>query len=283
MTHIYISSSQCKLISYRCQIYIILRLINSVFLLKVQDLKISLITVCHNAENTINRCIQSVISQNFKNFEYIIIDGGSTDKTTGIINQYIDHINIFLSEPDEGIYDAMNKGIKLAGGDIVGMLNADDFFTDDSILSTVAEAFKEQKADIVYGDLDFVDPQNNIVRKWRSGQYTPGMFNRGWMPPHPTFYCKRELFHQFGFYSLEYGTAADYELMLRFMHRNNINAFYIRKILIGMKIGGISNKTFGNRVKGLLFDLKAMRNNGIMFPVITLVLKPFRKFNQYFN
>jgi glycosyltransferase involved in cell wall biosynthesis len=249
----------------------------------VQDLKISLITVCFNAENTINQCIQSVLGQNFKNIEYIIIDGGSTDNTIHIINKYKHKINIFLSEPDAGIYDAMNKGIKLAGGDIIGMLNADDSFADDNVLGVIAEAFKQSNAQIIYGDLDFVNAQGSIIRKWRSGQYSQGIFNWGWMPPHPTFYCNRELFHQFGFYSLEYGTAADYELMLRFMHHNSIKALYIKKVLIGMKIGGISNKSFGNRVKGLFFDFKAMRNNGISFPIITLICKPLRKINQYFK
>ncbi len=242
-----------------------------------------MITVCFNAESTILQCIQSVFSQNYKNIEYIIIDGGSTDNTLHIINQYEDKVSIFLSEPDGGIYDAMNKGIKLAGGDIIGMLNADDAFADDDILSIVAEAFKQSQVPIIYGDLDFVNSQGAVVRKWRSGQYAQGMFNWGWMPPHPTFYCNRELFHQFGFYSLEYGTAADYELMLRFMHHHRIKAFYIKKVLIGMKIGGISNKSFGNRVKGLFFDFKAMRNNGILLPVVTLVCKPLRKINQYFR
>ena len=249
----------------------------------MQDLKISLITVCYNAENTIDQCIQSVFGQSFKNIQYIIIDGGSTDKTIRIIDRYKDKINIFLSGPDAGIYDAMNKGIKLAGGDIIGMLNADDCFADNTVLSTVAEAFKQQDAPIIYGDLDFVNSRGSIIRKWRSAQYSPGMFNWGWMPPHPTFYCKRELFHQFGFYSLDYGTAADYELMLRFMHLHKINAFYIKKIIITMKIGGISNKSFANRVKGLLFDFKAMRNNGILIPAITLLFKPLRKINQYFK
>jgi glycosyltransferase involved in cell wall biosynthesis len=249
----------------------------------VQDLKISLITVCFNAEKTINLCIESVIRQKFKNLEYIVIDGGSTDKTVQIINQYKHHINTFLSEPDNGIYDAMNKGIKLAGGDIIGMLNADDFFTDDNVLNTVAETFERQNIKIIYGDLNFVNSQGDIVRKWRSGQYTQGKFNWGWMPPHPTFYCKRELFYTFGFYSLEYGTAADYELMLRFIHHNGISAFYIKKVLIGMKIGGISNKSIGNRVEGLLFDLKAMRKNGILLPFVTLIFKPLRKISQYFS
>jgi glycosyltransferase involved in cell wall biosynthesis len=253
-----------------------------VFFPLVPDLKISLITVSFNAEDTIDRCIQSVIGQNFRNIEYIIIDGGSTDRTAGIINQYKDHISLFLSEPDQGIYDAMNKGIKLAHGDVIGMLNADDCFLDNSILTVVAEAFEQQNAEIIYGDLDYLDPRGKIIRKWRSGQYSPGMFNWGWMPPHPTFYCKRELFYTLGFYSLEYGTASDYELMLRFMHANKVSAFYIKKVLIGMKIGGISNKSYRNRVKGLFFDLKAMRTNGISFPLITLICKPLRKIIQYF-
>ena len=249
----------------------------------MQEPKISLITVCRNAESTIGHCIQSVIGQNFKNIEYIIIDGGSTDNTLEIINQYKGHINIFLSGPDAGIYDAMNKGIKLACGDIIGMLNADDSFADNKVLSAVAEAFDQHDVQITYGDLDYVNTEGNIIRKWQSGQYSHGMFNRGWMPPHPTFYCKRELFYKYGFYSLEYGTAADYELMLKFMHQNGVNAFYIKKVLINMKIGGISNKSFSNRVKGLFFDLKAMRNNGILLPIITLICKPLRKIGQYFS
>jgi glycosyltransferase involved in cell wall biosynthesis len=248
----------------------------------VPDLKISLITVAYNAESTIKRCIESVIGQNFKNIEYIIIDGGSTDGTIPIINQYKDQIGIFLSEPDKGIYDAMNKGIKLAHGDIIGLLNADDFFADNDILSAVALAFTQQNADIIYGDLDYVNSQGKIIRKWRSKAYVHGMFNWGWMPPHPTFYCKRNLFEKFGFYSLEYGTAADYDLMLRFMHVNKISAYYLKKVMIKMNIGGASNKTYSNRVKGSYNDLKVMRNNGILVPIITLIFKPLRKVTQYF-
>lgn len=249
----------------------------------MQDLKISLITVSFNAESTIERCIQSVIGQTFKNVEYIIIDGGSTDNTIQIINKYKKHIHIFVSEPDKGIYDAMNKGIKLAGGDIIGMLNADDFFSDNEILQAINESFGTVSTRIVYGDLDYVGHKGNVIRKWRSGRYFPGMFNLGWMPPHPTFYCKRDLFYQFGFYSLDFGTAADYELMVRFMHNNNVQAHYLKKVMIKMEIGGKSNKSLGNRVKGLLFDLKAMRNNGITVPIITIFLKPLRKINQYFS
>jgi glycosyltransferase involved in cell wall biosynthesis len=248
----------------------------------VQDFKISLITVAYNAENTISRCIESVVGQNLKNIEYIIIDGGSTDKTLGIINRYKNHVTVLVSEPDKGIYDAMNKGITLASGDIVGVLNADDFFADEEVLSAVSRAFTEQNVDILYADLDYVDNDDKVVRKWRSGGYKHGMFNRGWMPPHPTFYCKRNLFEQFGLYSLNYGTAADYELMLRYMHLKRIRAFYLKKVIIKMKIGGISNKSLSNRVKGLFFDLRAMRNNEILLPLVTLIFKPLRKIIQYF-
>jgi glycosyltransferase involved in cell wall biosynthesis len=248
----------------------------------VQDLKISLVTVAYNAESTISCCIESVIAQSFKNIEYIVIDGGSTDKTLEIINQFKQHINVLVSEPDKGIYDAVNKGIKLATGQVIGLLNADDFFPDNEVLSSLALAFEQHNAEIIYGDLDYVNSKGNIVRKWRSGEYRHGMFNRGWMPPHPTFYCKRDLFEKFGFYSLNYGTAADYELMLRFLHLNRINAFYLKKVMVKMKIGGKSNKNFISHVKGSFFDLRAMRTNNILFPIITIMFKPLRKIFQYF-
>ena len=246
------------------------------------DFKISLITVTFNAQHTIERCIQSIIGQKFKNIEYIVIDGGSTDDTLDIISKYKSDINILISEPDKGIYDAMNKGIKLATGDVVGMLNADDYFVDNAVLAAVAEVFKTQNTNIMYADLDYVNPADDIIRKWRSGDYNRLKLNFGWMPPHPTFYCKRQLFEQFGFYSLNFGSAADYELMLRFMYLHRENAFYLNKIIIKMKIGGISNKSYFNRVKGLYFDFKAMRNNGIVLPVLTIFLKPLRKISQYF-
>jgi glycosyltransferase involved in cell wall biosynthesis len=247
----------------------------------VSDIKISLITVTFNAESTIERCIRSVINQTYKNIEYIIIDGVSTDKTVEVINKYKNYIHYFLSEPDKGMYDAMNKGIGAATGNVIGMINADDYFADERVLQDIAEAFMTQEAPVVYGDIDYVDASDKIIRKWRSGSYTHGMFNRGWMPPHPTFYCKRELFDNLGLYSLDYGTAADYELMLRFMHQNRIPAYYLKKVMVKMKIGGASNKNINNRVKGIVNDFGAMKKNGISTPLFTILLKPVRKIWQF--
>lgn len=247
----------------------------------MQHLKISLITVTHNAGKTLSRCIESIIGQNYNNIEYIVIDGGSTDDTLQVIAQYKANINFLLSEPDSGIYDAMNKGIKFATGDIVGILNADDFFAGDDILSCVAAAFSQQNPDVVYGNLDYINPKGKIVRKWYSGKYKYGRFNWGWMPPHPTFYCRRLLFERFGLYNLQYGTAADYELMLRFLHLNKSSAYHLNKTMVKMNVGGVSNKSFNNRLNAWVFDYKAMGKNGVIFPLMCVIFKPLRKVIQY--
>lgn len=248
----------------------------------MQILKISLITVVYNARNTIEKCVESVVSQKFKNIQYIVIDGGSTDGTLAVLDRYRKNIHVLVSEPDNGIYDAMNKGIQMANGDIVGTLNADDFLADEDVLNDVAKAFALHETDILYGDLDFVDPGEKVVRKWRSGKYRRGMFNWGWMPPHPTFYCRKILFNDLGTYRLDYGSAADYELMLRFIHANRKSVSYLDRVIIKMFIGGVSNGSLGNRVQALRFDLKAMRNNGIRMPIATLIFKPLRKIKQFF-
>ncbi|HMG09128.1 MAG TPA: glycosyltransferase family 2 protein [Mucilaginibacter sp.] len=244
-------------------------------------MKLSLVTVVYNAQDTIGQCIESVISQNYQNLEYIIVDGGSTDNTLQIINQYRSRINILISEPDKGIYDAMNKGIKLATGQIVGTLNADDHFADHEVLLSIAKVFEQQDIDAVYGDLEIINQHHQIIRKWCSGQCNSSSFNLGFMPPHPTFYCRRNLFEKFGFYSLEYGSAADYELMLRFIHLYKIRSFYLKKVMVKMRVGGISSKNLKNRTKAWAFDLKAMRKNKIMFPLLALMLKPLRKIIQF--
>jgi glycosyltransferase involved in cell wall biosynthesis len=249
---------------------------------KVHHLKISVITVSYNAQSTIEQCIQSVINQNYPNTEYIIIDGNSSDDTVAILQKYKKHIQAFVSEPDKGIYDAMNKGIALATGDVIGMLNADDFFADNDVLGDIAEAFENNAVDIVYGDLNYIKPGGKVIRKWSSGPYKPGMFNLGWMPPHPTFYCRKPVYDKLGNYSLEYGTAADYELMLRFIHLNHSSVYYVNKVLVTMSVGGVSNSSVYNRVKALFFDMRAMYKNKIIFPPITLLFKPLRKIRQFF-
>ncbi len=248
----------------------------------MSNLKISLITVVYNAEHTIKRCIESVLAQNYSNIEYIVIDGGSTDGTLQIIDQYKSQISLFLSEPDEGIYDAMNKGIKLSSGKFVGTLNSDDFFAYNDVIGDVAQAFEKHEADIVYGNLDYLNPDGSVKRKWRAGKYVKGHFNWGWMPPHPTFYCKKELFEKFGAFNLQYGTAADYELMSRFIHLNKLSVYYLNKTMIKMSVGGISNKAYKNRYNAWVFDYKAMRKNEVWFPLLAIVLKPLRKITQYF-
>lgn len=247
----------------------------------MQELKITLITVVFNAEKTISSCITSVIAQLYNNVEYIIIDGGSTDKTINIIDSYKHSIRQFISGPDKGIYDAMNKGIELATGDIIGMLNADDFFADNYVLSAIADAFGKNNPDVVYGDLDYLNERGEVLRKWRSGKFKRRNLNYGWMPPHPTFYCKREWFRRLGAYSLQFGTAADYELMLRFLYANRLTAVYLDKVLVKMRTGGKSNRSPFSRLKGLFHDFRAMRYHRIFFPAFTLVMKPLRKLFQY--
>lgn len=245
------------------------------------DLKISLITSCYNAGAHIGRCIESVIAQNYPNLEYIIIDGGSTDNTLEVIEKYRSYIKHVISEPDKGVYDAMNKGIQLATGEVVGTLNADDYFAATDIITTIGNIFSCNQVDILYGDLDYVDFNETITRRWRTKPYIKGIYNWGWMPPHPTFYCKRELFEKLGFYKLDYGTAADYELMLRFMHTTKLNIFYVNKVLVKMQQGGLSNKSTLNRLKAWRNDLKAMKNNGIRLPLLALIMKPLRKMRQF--
>lgn len=246
-------------------------------------MKISLITVTFNAADTIELCINSVISQQYPNLEYIIIDAQSADDTLIIANKYKKHIHYIISEPDNGIYDAMNKGIKQATGDIIGLLNADDHFAENDILKTINNMFETTGADAVYGDVDYIDKREKVIRKWQAGVYKHGAFNKGWMPPHPSFYVKKELFNKFGLYNPQYGSATDYELMLRFIHVHKIKVEYLNKVVVKMLIGGVSNKSIKNRISAWKNDFKAMRTNGLSFPYIAIVLKPLRKITQYIN
>lgn len=246
-------------------------------------MKISLITVTYNAAPFLETCIRSVLEQDYPDIEYLVIDGKSTDGTLDIIEKYRSRINVLVSEKDNGLYDALNKGISLATGDVVGVLHADDFFASPEILRKIATQLTATGADVLYGSLDYVDAvdTSKITRKWRSKQYSHGMFQRGWMPAHPTFYVKRELFDRLGAYKHEFGSAADYELMIRFLHKHRVKATFLTDVIVKMRVGGMSNSSVKNRVAANRADLAAMEVNGIRFPRIAAFLKPLRKLPQF--
>jgi glycosyltransferase involved in cell wall biosynthesis len=246
-------------------------------------MKISIITVCFNSAKTIEDTIQSVLSQDYPNIEYIIVDGGSKDATLEIVKKYSDKISHVISEPDKGIYDAMNKGITLATGDVVGILNSDDVYFDTQVLSHIAKAFEVTNADAVYGNLVYVASNNlnKVTRVWKSKPYIEGAFLKGWMPPHPTFYVKKSCYEQLGNYSLQLKSAADYELMLRFIHKHKITVVYIPKTLVKMRVGGESNVSLKNRLRANKEDRMAWKMNGLKANALTLYLKPLMKLGQF--
>lgn len=245
---------------------------------------ISIITVVFNGESTIKDTIESVLGQDYPNIEYIIVDGQSTDRTIEIVQSYGIRISRFMSEPDAGLYDAMNKGIELASGDVIGMLNADDVYASPTVISEVARMFVNPNTDAVYGDLLYVDHRDTslVRRNWKAGLYKPGGFYHGWMPPHPTFFIRREWYSKYGGYRLDLRSAADYELMLRMIHKFHAKPAYLQKVMVRMRVGGISNVSFFNRVMANTMDRKAWRVNQLTPYPHTLLVKPLRKIFQFF-
>lgn len=205
-------------------------------------MKISIITVVWNNATTIKDAIDSVLSQTYENIEYIIVDGASTDGTIEIVQRYGDNISKFISEPDKGLYDAMNKGIALSTGDVVGILNSDDFYIDGFVIETVVKEFNSKGVDSVYADLVFVKPENlkKVVRYYDSSHFSPEKFAYGWMPAHPTFFVKRKIYKKYGLFKTDYKIAADYELLTRFLAKNKISYSYIKEPIVKMRIGGAS-------------------------------------------
>lgn len=246
-------------------------------------MKISIITVSYNSAATIRDTIESVLSQVDCDVEYIIVDGQSSDATKAIINEYAGRIDKFISEPDGGIYEAMNKGLALATGDIIGILNSDDIYQSKHILHQVSEEFKRKQCDVVYGDLVYVERENTekVVRKWRSGKYNRNKFKFGWMPPHPTFFATKAAYNQYGLFQVRLKNAADYELMLRFLYKHELRASYIPEVFVRMRVGGFSNARIANRIKANKEDRKAWEINGLQPSPFTLWLKPFRKIFQF--
>lgn len=246
-------------------------------------MKVSIITVCYNAASTIEDTIQSVLGQTYGNIEYVIIDGGSSDGTQSIIEKYRDKIDYYQSEPDGGIYFGMNKGISACTGDFVGILNADDIYASKDVLETVVNCIKTENVNSVYGDLVYVSETdlNKVVRTWVSGNYYRNSFLKGWMPPHPTFFVKREFYNQLGCFNTKFRIAADYELMLRFLYKNKLSVGYVPQTLIKMRTGGASNSSLKNRIQANKEDRNAWEINSITPKWYTLFLKPLSKLIQF--
>lgn len=244
-------------------------------------MKISIITPSYNSGNTIKSCLESIQHQTYKNLEHILIDGGSKDDTIGIAHTY-PHLAKIVSEPDQGIYDAMNKGIKLSNGDIIGILNSDDVYASQEVIQSVISRFKNDKVEAAYGNLNYINIRNKIIRKWRSGEYNRDLFLQGWMPPHPTFFIRREFYDKYGFYNTDFSISADYELMLRMLYRYKLNCEYIPEVLVSMRTGGHSNSSWRKRWVANKEDRKAWVINGLKPNALTLWKKPMNKIFQYF-
>ena len=228
-------------------------------------MKISIITVVWNNEDTIKDAIDSVLAQTYENIEYIIIDGASSDGTVEIVKSYGNKITKFLSEKDNGLYDAMNKGIVQATGDIVGILNSDDFYIDEFVIEKVVQEFKDKEVDSLFADLVFVKPENldKTVRYYDSSHFRPEKFAYGWMPAHPTFFVRKEIYDKYGTFKLDYKIAADYEILVRFLQKYKISYTYLNQVIIKMRLGGIS--TNGVKSNYILNKeiIRACRENGI--------------------
>lgn len=243
---------------------------------------IAVITSCLNAAATLEECILSVSGQTVL-AEHIVMDGGSMDGTAAILQRNSGRISRFVSEPDHGQYDALNKGIRLANPDIIGILHADDSFSDEHVLNDIVNAFTDSAVDAVYADLDYVDRENptKVVRHWVSGPFDRRKVHQGWIPPHPTFFVRKRFFDEFGDYRLDMGTAADYELMLRFILIHDLNLKYIPRVLVKMKTGGASNASLSARWAANRMDRKAWAVNGLKPYPWTLIAKPLRKVGQW--
>lgn len=245
-------------------------------------MKVSIITVCFNSEKTIERTINSVLSQTYSNIEYIIIDGESNDSTIQIIEKYKNSIQKFVSEKDDGIYDAINKGISISTGDIVGILNSDDIFSNQSIISDIAKVFIEKpQLDSIIGNIAFINDKEKIVRIYNSKSWRPNRLQYGFMPPHPSFYCKRELFHKFGGYKKDYKIAADYELLIRFLKIHQISYYKLNIIMVYMNLGGVSTNGFKSIFLLNREVKRACEENGLNTNYLKLYSKYFLKILEF--
>ncbi|MDH4238787.1 MAG: glycosyltransferase [Phycisphaerae bacterium] len=246
-------------------------------------MKVSTITVALNAADTIEATIKSVLNQDYKNIEYIVVDGGSTDSTLDIIKRYKNSIARVISEPDNGIYDAMNKGINLSTGDIIAILNSDDVYTDQTIVGQIVEFMQSNSLDAAYGDLVYIDQNNadRVTRFWKAGKYKKGAFSYGWILPHPTFFCRKDIFERFGYFNDKLQVAADFELMLRFVEKHQIKIGYLPKVIVKMRKGGKANVLRGI-IRGNLEIIRSFRRNNIRISPWFFLYRPITKMLQLF-
>lgn len=246
-------------------------------------MKISIITATHNSAKTISDCITSVNTQTYPDIEQIIIDGASNDNTIKLINSLPNRVKLIISEPDKNIYDALNKGISAATGDIIGFLHSDDFFESIDVIEQVVKAFKESGANIVYGNMLYVDRKNTkkIIRTWKSNSFHFEDLKKGWMPPHTTLYVKREIYEEYGIYDTSFQISAEYDLILRYFGMFHISSYYLDLTFLRMRYGGTSNK-FSNYLQHWKEDYRAIRINKIG-GFKTFFLKNFNKIGQFLN
>lgn len=247
-------------------------------------MKVSIITATYNSAKTISDTLKSLNEQTYPDIEYIIIDGGSKDNTLSLIKSSCSRVSVIISEPDKGIYDALNKGILSATGDIVGFLHSDDFFAYPDAVKDIVDAMRESNADAVYGDLNYISSTDNdvIVRKWVSGGFDINKMKLGWMPPHPTFYMKRACYQRFGSFDLSYKISADYDSLLRYLWIHKVTVKYIPKVIINMRVGGMSNRSLSNMIMKTKEDVKAMKSNKL--PWLSAVAgKNLSKIPQFFK
>lgn len=246
-------------------------------------MKISIITAVKNNREKIEDCIRSVLGQTYKDIEFIVIDGESTDGTLEIIRKYEGRIARIISEKDNGMYHALNKGIKLASGDIVGILHSDDVYADNLVIEKVVEVFNNNDVDSVYGDLEYVDrvDKAKVIRYWKSVPYKEGLFERGWMPAHPSFFVKRSIYEKYGLFDTNFKIAADYEAMVRFIYKYKISSYYLERVVVKMTIGGLSNKNIIFLLRKTMEDYKICKRYGFGF--LVLAKKNLLKVPQFFR
>lgn len=245
-------------------------------------MKFSLITAVYNSEATVGEAIASVAAQTHPDIEHLIIEGKSKDGSLAVIERAAHDRMRVISEPDKGIYDALNKGIRQATGDVVGFLHSDDFFAFDGVLARVAEAFEDPEVEAVFSDLHYISSADTsrVVRHWSTGQFSPGKLRRGWMPAHPTLYLRREVYEQFGSYDTSFGIAADYDFILRYFSRTAGKSVYIPEVLYKMRLGGVSNRSWSKIRQKMGEDLRAIRRNRVG-GIHTLALKNLSKVGQF--